>query len=180
MSMNIVLAIGLLTLVPAGLALLFLCRAILSRQKSTASLDELSALSPGNYRPMERLLRQEDFEFLEKQPGYTPRLGRRFRTERRKLFRGYLRNLKKDFGRVTAACHELLIHSDTDRGDLGSALMRQRLTFTFAMMAVEGRLLLHAAGVGTVEVSGLVESLETMQEQIRFLVSMPQTAGAGA
>ncbi len=182
MTMNIVLTAALLTLAPVGLALFFLSRAILARRESSFRMEEIPVLSPRKYRPMERLLREEDFQFLAAQPGYTPRLGRRFRSERRRLFRGYLRSLGKDFRQVTLACHSLLIHSADDRKDLASAILRQRLTFRLAMLGVEGRLLLHAAGVGTVDVSGLVESLETMQEQIRSMVSMPQvqlqTAGA--
>ena len=181
--MNIVLVVALVTLVPVGLAVALMCRAILARQKSTSSMEELPVLSPGKYRPMERLLGEEDFRFLAAQPGYTPQLGRRFRSERRRLFRGYLRNLRKDFGRVTTACHLLLIHSASDRKDLASALLRQRLTFNLAMLGVQGRLLLHAAGVGAVDVSSLVESFENLrefiqQEQFRSMVSIPRTAGA--
>jgi hypothetical protein len=180
--MNTVLTAVLLTLAAVGLALLFLRRALQARKESSFSMDELPVLSSRRYQPMERLLREDDFRFLAAQPGYTPRVGRRFRSERRRVFRGYLKNLSKDFRQVAMACHLLLIHSAVDRRDLASALFRQRLTFSLAMLGVEGRLLLHAAGVGTVDVSGLVESLETMQEQIRSMVSiqqiMPQTAGA--
>ena len=174
MPTNIVLAVTLLTLVPAGLALIFLGRTILSRRKSTEPM-EFPVLNPDKYRPMERLLREEDLRFLAAQPGYTAGLGRQFRSERRRVFRGYLRSLRKDFRQMALACQLLLIHSAADRKDLASALLRQRVTFGLAMFAVQGRLLLHTAGVGTVDVSGLVESLQTMQEQIRSMVAIPQT-----
>src|SRR5260370_14733661 len=109
---------------------------------------------------MERLLQGEDFRFLSSQPGFSSSLGRHFRTERRRIFRGYLRNLSKDFGRVSLACQMLIIHAADDRGDLAKSLIRKRLTFRLGMLAIEGRLLLHTAGVGTVDVRGLVESLE--------------------
>ena len=70
----------------------------------------------------------------------------------------------------------LIVHSAQDRGDLAAKLMRQRLLFGLGMAAVEARLLLHAVGVGTVDVRGLVGSLEAMQEQIRLMLATPQTA----
>src|ERR1700688_1883270 len=110
-AMNIYLVAAVLTLAPIGLALVFLYRTLASRKNSSGSMDELLVLSPGKYRPMERLLGEADFRFLASQPGFSPKLGRRLRTERRQIFRGYLRNLRRDFGAVTAACHLLLVHS---------------------------------------------------------------------
>jgi hypothetical protein len=83
-----------------------------------------------------------------------------------------------DFGRVSKACQILVIHAAEDRGDLAKGIIRQRVLFTLGILAVEGRLLLHAVGVGTVDVRGLVESLETMQAQIQVLLTPPQAAMA--
>lgn len=176
--MNIFIISALLALAPIGLAVVFLYRALASRQNAEIPLDELLVLSPDKYRPMARLLQEEDFRFLSSQPGFSPRLGRHFRTERRRIFRGYLRSLSKDFARVSMACQMLIIHAADDRGDLAKSLIRKRLMFRFGMVAIEGRLLLHTAGVGTVDVRGLVESLETMQAQIQMLLTPPQAAMA--
>jgi hypothetical protein len=72
------------------------------------------------------------------------------------------------------------VHSAEDRGDLAAALVRERLRFGFGMLAVECRLLLHAAGVDSVnvDVRGLVESVQSMQAQMRILLSPPQTSMA--
>lgn len=176
--MNIFMIFAVLALVPIGLAVVFLFRTLASRQDSNVSADQLLTLSPERYRPMERLLQEDDFRFLSSQPGFSPQLGRRFRTERRRIFRGYLRNLSKDFSRVSLACQMLVVHAADDRGDLAKSLMRLRITFGLGMVAVEGRLLLHAAGLGTVDVRGLVESLAAMQAQIQMLLTPPQTATA--
>lgn len=175
--MNHFLIAGLAALAPIGLAIVFLYRVLSSRQDADLSMDQLPVLSSQKYRPMERLLQEDDFRFLAAQPGYSPALGRRLRTERRRIFRGYLRNLKRDFSRVSMACHMLIVHSAEDRPDLAAMLMRQRLLFGLGMAAVEGRLLLHAVGVGTVDVRGLVGPLEAMQEQIQLLLATPQAAG---
>jgi hypothetical protein len=176
-SMNIYVA-AVLTLAPIGLALVFLYRTLASQQDLSDSMDQLLVPTNGKYRPMERLLGEEDFRFLASQPGYSPKMGRRLRTERRQIFRGYLRNLSRDFRSISAACRTLLVHSAEDRAELASSLIRQQLLFGVGMLAVEGRLVLHAAGIGTVDVRGLVESLESMQTQVRILLAPPQAIAA--
>jgi hypothetical protein len=169
------LASALLAFAPTGLALAFRYRKVSSRQSVAFSIDQCLVFSVEKYRPMERLLQEADFRFLAVQRGFSPQMGRRFRVERRRLFRGYLRNLKKDFGRVSLACQMLIVHSAEDRADLAKGLLRQRLLFALGMLAIEARLLLHFAGIGTVEVRGLVESLGTMQAQLRLQL-MPYQA----
>lgn len=176
--MSIYVMAALVTLAPVSLALVFLYRTLASRLSPDESMDRLMVLSPEKYRPMERLLRGDDFRFLAGQPGFSPRMGRRFRSERRKIFRCYLRNLSNDFGKVSAACQFLIVHSVEDNRELVAGVMRQRVLFSLAMLAVEGRLLLYAAGIGTVDVRALVESLETMQAQIQMLLAPPQSAAA--
>ena len=176
--MNIFIAVALLALAPIGLVVVLLYRTLASRQNGEVSMDQSLVLRPGKYRPMERLLLEEDFRFLSSQPGFSARLGRRFRTERRRVFRAYLRSLSMDFGRVSKACQMLVIHAAEDRGDLAQGIIRQRLLFALGIFGVEGRLLLHAAGVGTVDVHGLVDSLEAMQAQIQVLLTPPQAAMA--
>jgi hypothetical protein len=178
--MNVFLIAALLGLVPVVAALVFVFRALSSQSGGEAPGDGNLVLAPGKYRPMERLLRADDFRFLAAQPGYSPKLGNRFRSQRRQIFRAYLKNLKRDFTRVSLTFQTLIVHSAEDRGDLAAGLVRQRTMFAFAMLAVEGRLLLHAAGMNsvTVDVSGVVESLETMQDQMRALLAPPQGAMA--
>jgi hypothetical protein len=179
--MSVYLIAALLALVPIGAALAYLFRTLSSpRESQDISLEECLVLSPGKYRPMERLLQKDDFLFLSTQAGYSERLGRRFRANRRRVFRAYLRCLSKDFARVSLTFQTLIVHSAEDRGDLAAGLVRQRFLFAVGMVAVEGRLLLHAAGLNglTVDVSGLVDSLETLQMQMRLLLTPPQTAMA--
>jgi hypothetical protein len=176
--MNLFLVAALLALVPIGAALVFLFRTLSVRSSSDISADGCLVLSPGKYRPMERLLQKDDFRFLAAQAGFSPQLGRRFRTERRRIFRAYFRSLKKDFAQVSLTFQTLIVHSAEDRGDLAAGLIRQRMLFAFSVLAVEGRLALHAAGADTVavDVRGMVESLETLQGQMRMLLTPPQVA----
>jgi hypothetical protein len=180
--MNVFLIGALVALVPAGVVLVLLFRTLSSQRNLDISVDGGLAPAPGKYLPMARLLKADDFSFLAAQPGYSSRLGKRFRTERRRIFRAYLESLKKDFTRVSLTFQTLIVHSAEDRGDLAAGLVRQRMLFAFAMLAIEGRLLLHAAGVNTltIDVSGMVESLETMQAQMSLLLTPPQASMAGA
>ena len=171
--MNIYIMAALLTLIPVGAVLVYLLRTLSARQDSNWSLEDSLVLPVTKYQPMERLLRKDDFEFLAGQPGYSAALGRQFRKERRRVFRGYLRSLRRDFSRVSLTFHTLIIHSAEDRGDLAAALVRERLKFGFGMLAIECRLALHAAGVDAVniDVRGMVESVEAMQAQMRMLLA---------
>ena len=55
------------------------------------------------------------------------------------------------------------------------------LLFAFAVLAVEMRLALHAAGLNTltVDAGSMVQSLESLHAQMRVLLTPPQTASAG-
>src|ERR1039458_2613187 len=126
---------------------------------------EAQEFSIERYRPMFRLLDDSDCEFIiTESPAHSHILGR-FRAERRSLFRVYLRNLGADHARIVAAIRNLLIESDLDRPDLAKALCRCQLMFALAMVSIEFKLLLHAMGIGTVEVRSLVAAVEGLQRQ---------------
>jgi hypothetical protein len=163
------------TVVPA-LVLLF--RGLLSSGKSLpSSVEWIQEVCASRYRPMERLLRPEDFDFLASQPGYTRQIGRRLRSERRKVFRGYLRWMKRDFDHVCLALQLLMVNSMVDRPDLASVLVRQKAAFHMAMVAVEFRLLLHACGVDRmVDVRDLVGVLDALGGELRQLIPVATPA----
>lgn len=64
-----------------------------------------------------------------------------------------------------------MVESSVDRPDLAKALLRNKAIFTAALFAVEFRLALHACGWGTVDVRGMVASLEGARQQLDTLVS---------
>ncbi len=167
------------TLVPA-LVLLF--RGLLSSQRSLpSSIDWIQDISAARYRPMERLLRSEDFQFLASQPGCTRQLARRLRTERRKVFRSYLYAMKRDFNRVCLALQVLMANSAVDRPELASVLVKQKTTFQLAILAVEFRLALHACGFDRmVDVRDLVGALDILGSELRQLVPVQQVGASAA
>jgi len=121
------------------------------------------------YRPMFRLLDESDCGFIASGfPGNANM--RRFRAERRSLFRVYLRNLGADHARIVGAIRDLLVASQLDRPDLAKALYRCQLMFALAMISVEFKLQLHALGIGTVDVRSLVAAVEGLQLQLQDMV----------
>jgi hypothetical protein len=90
--------------------------------------------------------------------------------------RQYLRLVRRDFDRLYTVGKTLVVHSAEDRSEFAAALLRQRLTFLYAVTAVQVRLWLDWAGTGTIDVRGLVDALESLRVQVRQL--MPVAVGA--
>lgn len=168
----------LLLLAIVGCAFLFLFRKLIG-PSSISECDPAWVLefSIERYRPMLRLLNEDDYEFLKSQPGYEPKLARQLRAERRRIFRAYLRSLSRDFQRLNLAAKMLVLYSPQDRPDLAAELMKRRLMFSLGVMRAEVCLVFHAAGIGTVDVRPLLGSLDTLRGQIgNFAVSEPTLA----
>ncbi|MBL8178696.1 MAG: hypothetical protein JNK48_28740 [Bryobacterales bacterium] len=147
--------------------------------KSTA---QMAAREPLRLRPMERLLREEDFAFLAGQPGYRPEIGKQLRLRRLALFRAYLAELSAEFHDLHRKLRLLALYAPTDRTDLARVLMEQRMLFGYRMMEIELRLMLFRFGMKPVDVSGLVEMVETMRGQVGELSAglAPQSAAVTA
>lgn len=173
--MNLALAGAAVLVMLAALAFFVLFRRLISREKEApADLEWCREFSIARYRPMERLFVEEDYDFLAAQPGFHPRISRKLQAERRRVFRHYLRCLRRDFDRLTTAAKMVLVHASQDRPDLATTLMKQRLVFNYAMLVVECRLALQTLGIGTVDVRRLVSSLEAMRDQLRQLTQRVQ------
>jgi hypothetical protein len=166
--MNLALSGAAVLAVLAAVAFFLLFRRLLSRGRDTLNDLEWSRdFSVARYRPMERLFLEDDYRFLAAQPGFHPGIRRKLQSERRRIFRRYLRCLSRDFDRLTVAAKLLVVHSHQDRPDLASILLKQRAVFTYAMAVVQCRLALQPLGIGTVDVRPLVNALEGMRDQLR-------------
>lgn len=166
-----VLATGLAFLGIAGVFRYIAWTRVQQGRVASHPVDVFAEISADKYSPMSNLLDEADFLYLSTQPGFTSDLGRRFRAERRRLFRAYLRALQRDFDRLYSAASTVMLFSSEDRPDLAKALFRRRLAFRWAMARVEARLLLHGLGIGTVPASELIGTLQALQMQVRHLVA---------
>ncbi|HEX4275626.1 MAG TPA: hypothetical protein VHZ74_09745 [Bryobacteraceae bacterium] len=150
-----------------GLDFFLKLRALQSREMSTVSL-----LTADRYRPMLRLLSDDDLAIV----AADNKLKKSMRAKRRTLFRGYLRCLTRDYASLLAGVRDAMVRSGVDRPDLARALARNRVLFALAICKVEFRLLLHATGAGTVDISGLVDALETLRSQVSVMAASPLPA----
>jgi len=126
---------------------------------------------------MLRLLAEEDYKFFAAQPGITQKAVEQLRRERRRVFKSYLRNLVRDFHRLHLAARMTLIYSTQDRPDLAQTLLRQRAIFTWAVLMVEFRLVLHTFGLGAVDARDLLGALDTMRMNVGAMSASAQPAG---
>jgi hypothetical protein len=164
---NLPISVAVLVAGSTACILILLYRNLVSSLRvRDVDVGRLSRFSVERYRPMARLFAEEDYEFLADQEGYNTRIARQLRRERRRVFRGYLDCLKRDFGQFEAAIKVCMITSRVDRPDLAKALLKRRLVFTYALMVTEWGLALHGLGLGTVDVSRLVGSLDGMRIQL--------------
>ena len=172
-----VLTFTFLVLGVVGVAILLLVRKLAGPATvSQCDPEWITNFSVARYRPMLRLLDEADYKFLAAQPGYSKKYINRLRSERRAIFRAYLRNLVRDFHRLHMAARMVLVYAPQDRPDLAMTLMRQRFLFTFAIMSVECRLLLHTVGIGTVDVRNLLQALDNMKINVGDLSAVQSAA----
>ena len=130
------------------------------KAKKPLSLDDFSI---ARYEPMERLLAEDDIAFLESQPGYRPEIARRMRNQRREIFRLYLRSLAADFHGLHAMARLIVADAPAEHSGLVPLLLRQKLTFWWAMCCVELRLTLGPVAIRGLDVRGLIAALEVMR-----------------
>jgi hypothetical protein len=98
------------------------------------------------------------------------------RSERRKLFRRYLACLTKDYGKLLAGIRMVMVQSGVDRPDLAKALAKNRALFAIAICRVEFRLALHSAGIGQVDISGVVGAFDALRDQVASFSAAPSLA----
>lgn len=134
------------------------------------TMEWLNQLSVDRYRPMLRLLDEEDFRILRAQPGCTPEMARKVREQRYRIFQGYLRSLESDFQKVSSALRMLISQAPEDRPDLAGVLLRTEILFACGMWMVHVRLWLYGRGVGSVNVAPLVQMFNRLRVEVGALV----------
>jgi hypothetical protein len=153
----------------------FWCWIRIRPRKSTGGEFQASAefsadFAMERYEPMMRLLAGEDLQFLRKHA--CGKIAARWDRERRRVFRQYLRDLSVDFHRLHAHARALVSESPEQYSDLVGMLMRQQVAFLRAMAGVELRLALHAAGIGTVDVRGLIGVIDAVRLELERSVAV--------
>jgi hypothetical protein len=172
---------SILTLVVPAILLILAIFVVLLRTLLTNSEEPLpdpgwlASFSASRYRPMQRLLREDDYSFLAARGGSRSTIDR-LRSERRRVFRAYLRNMVRDFNRLHRAARILSLTAETDRSDFAIQLLRIRLAFSWAVAVVQFRLALHSLGLGSVDARRLIRALDQMSTGYSSLTPAGQFA----
>jgi hypothetical protein len=175
--LSIFIACAVIIIIAAGIsAVLF--RGLATARSEAPTPDWVQSLSARRYQPMERLLQDRDLRFLQSFPAVSPAFTRRFRAERRRIFRGYVRSLDRDFSRVCAGLRAIVATAEEDRSELAMLVARQQFAFRMAMFQVEFRLLLHAAGAGPVDTRKLIGCFDSLRIELRQLTPVGAAAAA--
>jgi hypothetical protein len=95
---------------------------------------------------------------------------KKLRSQRTLIFRGYLRSLETDFGRVCSAIKLVMLQSQLDRPELAKGLIRRQATFACAMLSVRAHLFFYRLGICGVEVAQLVKIFDGMRLELRVLL----------
>jgi hypothetical protein len=164
------LIIALLMSIATGSALLLFVARMRSLDAHVQAQQNLP--DANRYKPMLRLLSDTDLGFA----AANPKLRSRIRSQRREVFRGYLRCLTKDYARLLTGLRETMVESGVDRPDLAKALARNQVLFALSLCRIELHLQLHAFGIGKVDVSGLVEALDSLRGAVSVMT--PATGAA--
>jgi hypothetical protein len=159
----------------AALALIFVLAFLISKigfggKDLPLTCEWINDISLDRYRPMLRMLDEGDIAFLRSQPGFTPDMVKKLRSQRTLIFRGYLRSLETDFGRVCSAIKLVMLQSQLDRPELAKGLIRRQATFACAMLSVRAHLFFYSLGICGVEVSQLVKIFDGMRLELRVLL----------
>lgn len=135
------------------------------RRNAPAELDpdefeaELSRLH--KYEPLQRLLGDGDFSFVDTHPGLRI-WKRKLRLRRRRIIGLYLRDIRSDFNRVWSICR-LLAPMNPDPG-FSTALIRQLFVFYAYYAAIHACCLFGCYCYIPVEVGGLVRGMKQLGE----------------
>jgi hypothetical protein len=123
---------------------------------------------------MHVLLCEEDFSFLSRQPGFDLVLYKKFRRERLRIFRQYMKTLVADYNRLHTAARVLIASTSQDQSDSMARLIRLRMTFIGVVCHAEVNYLLCCVGLRTLAVRALVLRLEELSSQVAA-ISAPRT-----
>ena len=167
MTLIFIGVLALVALLTAGLLFTARMRLLQGEAQYQLRLPEAT-----RYQPMLRLLSDADLDFA----GNNPKLRAKLRANRRQILRGYLRCLTKDYARLLSAIRRVMVESGVDRPDLASTLATNRIRFAIALCRIEFHLQLHALGVGKVDISGLVEALDSLRGAVNVMT--PATGSA--
>ena len=162
-------------LLAAGFAAVF--ARLISRDRVLLPLVESDPIfSPSRYRVVERQLAEADRRTVAALND--KKAEKKFRKVRVKIFRGYMVQLSEDFNRTCKAIKLLMVTSDVDRSALSGTILRQQFQFSLSLLRIEVELFIYSLGWNGIDTSRLIDSLDTLRNQLQGLVACAEPLGA--
>jgi len=163
----------LVPLIAAGLFIVLLAHVLYKLLKSyrveDVSPEWLESFSSQSYQAMQNLLAKDDFQFLSQQPGFDLSLYRKLRRERLHIFQQYLACIISDFNKLHVTARFLLAQSREDHSEMVGRLIRLKVKFSLSVVWAECNYLLCYLGYRSLGAQAVVQYLEQMSSQLRFI-----------
>jgi hypothetical protein len=130
------------------------------------------------YRPMRHMLDPIELERARTMERISPAHFKEFRVQRIQAFRTYLGDLKVDFRRLEFKLRYMVLAGTAEDADLVIRLNKLKAQFGLGMLLLELRLVAFQLGVGSVEISALLDGIQQLERALE--PQRPLAAAAGA
>ncbi len=118
------------------------------------------------YRPMRHMLDPVELERARALERISPEQWKEFRTQRIQAFRTYLNDLKVDFRRLEFKLRYMALAGTAEHADLVIRLNKLKAQFGLGMLLLEFRLLAFQFGVGSIEISALLDGIHQLERAL--------------
>lgn len=115
------------------------------------------------YRPMRHMLDPVELERARSLERISTAQWKEFRAQRIQAFRNYLSDLKVDFGRLEFKLRYMALAGTAADADLVLRLNKLKAQFGLGMLLLEFRLLAFQFGVGSIEISALLDGIHQLE-----------------
>jgi hypothetical protein len=139
---------------------------MLSYRRPFVGDDPPPEFSLSRYQPMAQLMSGDDLQFLSGQPGVTRVQHQRFKRNRRRVFRLYLRELAADFQLLHRQAREIVAESPQANAASVGSILRLQVDFWRFLALIELQLVLDQMGVGTVDSRRLLETVNALHASV--------------
>lgn len=148
----------------------------LQRQVSP-SPEWLQEFNLSRYDALTRLFHPDDYEFLARQPGYTPELSARLRSERLEIAKAFLEQLEHDARLLINFANQSMATAVDDAGNFSGFVLKQEIQFGIRLALLRFQLGLMERGlIHRIQFDRLLSSIRPLALQSRALM----TVSAGA